>query len=218
MMLEVERVGGVRMSKLKNEIGNRYDRLTVLSRAENNERGRACWLCQCTCGNKTIVSGGCLRNGDTKSCGCLNIDKIIERNKLNKGQIPWNKGKTGVYSKDTLQKMSKNHTDMSGKNNPNYKHGQWGTKEYICMTATKRRALKLNQTPELTENEKAKVEMYYKVSQQLGADWHVDHIIPLTKGGLHHPDNLQVVTKEYNMYKSNKLNFRAPTALENWRI
>ena len=82
----------------------------------------------------------------------------------------------------------------------------------------KRRAMKLNQTPELTENEKAKIEMYYKISQYLGKKWHVDHIHPISKGGLHHPDNLQVVTKEYNLQKHNDENFRAPTALEYFKI
>jgi len=67
-------------------------------------------------------------------------------------------------------------------------------------------ARKLNQSPVLTELEKRKVEMYYRISKYLGEDWHVDHIIPLSKGGLHHPDNLQIITKHQNLIKSNKIN------------
>ena len=52
--------------------------------------------------------------------------------------------------------------------------------------------------------------MVYKKSQELGLDWHVDHIRPLSKGGLHHPDNLQIVQKKYNLEKHAKLNFRNP--------
>ena len=37
------------------------------------------WLCRCDCGNETTVFSGYLRNGDTKSCGCFNIDRIRER-------------------------------------------------------------------------------------------------------------------------------------------
>lgn len=33
----------------------------------------------------------------------------------------------------------------------------------------------------------------------------VDHIFPLSKGGLHHEDNLQYLTKEDNRKKSNKI-------------
>ena len=29
------------------------------------------WLCQCECGNQTIVNSGSLRRGLTKSCGCV---------------------------------------------------------------------------------------------------------------------------------------------------
>jgi hypothetical protein len=31
------------------------------------------WLCECACGNKTVVSGRSLRFGSTKSCGCGSI-------------------------------------------------------------------------------------------------------------------------------------------------
>ena len=33
----------------------------------------------------------------------------------------------------------------------------------------------------------------------------VDHIIPLSRGGLHHQDNLQYLTREQNRSKSNKI-------------
>lgn len=56
---------------VKNEIGNTYNYLTVIERAENSKDGRAMWKCRCKCGNETIVSGKHLRSGNTKSCGCL---------------------------------------------------------------------------------------------------------------------------------------------------
>lgn len=87
-----------------------------------------------------------------------------------------------------------------------------------CDKSAKRRALKRNQTPLLTENEKAKVKLYYEVSDDLGPLWNVDHIIAIANGGPHHPDNLQVVTKKYNLEKKDKLNFRPPTSLEVRRI
>ncbi len=80
------------------------------------------------------------------------------------------------------------------------------------------KARKRNQTIELTENEKAKIELYFKISQHLGKDWQVDHIHPLDKGGLHHPDNLQITTKKYNQHKNNNLNFRDPEPLEYFRM
>lgn len=58
---------------VKDEVGNKYGRLTVISRGENDKQGNACWYCQCDCGNPNLylVKGYALRNGHTKSCGCL---------------------------------------------------------------------------------------------------------------------------------------------------
>lgn len=38
----------------------------------------------------------------------------------------------------------------------------------------------------------------------VGGKWHVDHIIPVSKGGTSAPDNLQVVPASWNRRKSNK--------------
>ena len=51
------------MSKVKNDAGNKYGRLIVVSRAENNQDGLARWSCQCQCGNLAVVGGAQLRKG-----------------------------------------------------------------------------------------------------------------------------------------------------------
>lgn len=79
---------------------------------------------------------------------------------------------------------------------------------------TKRRAEKLNQTPRLTQDEKRQIELIYKKSRELGSGWQVDHIRSLSKGGLHRPDNLQIVLKSYNLQKNDKIDFRLPTIEE----
>ena len=55
-----------------NEIGNRYGKLTVISKntEQKDHDGRALWNCQCDCGNVCIVAGKLLRNGHVGSCGC----------------------------------------------------------------------------------------------------------------------------------------------------
>lgn len=54
-----------------NLIGNRYGRLLVLSRSDNNNQGKPQWLCRCDCGNEKAVAASRLCDGRTKSCGCL---------------------------------------------------------------------------------------------------------------------------------------------------
>lgn len=59
------------MAKLIDLSGQIFDRLTVVKRGKNNG-SRATWICKCICGNKALVTGKSLRNGTTRSCGCLN--------------------------------------------------------------------------------------------------------------------------------------------------
>ena len=54
-----------------NEIGHIYGELTVIKRAENSTDNRVSWICQCSCGNISIVRGKDLRAGKTTSCGCI---------------------------------------------------------------------------------------------------------------------------------------------------
>lgn len=61
---------------------------------------------------------------------------------------------------------------------------------------------KLNQTPVDADFEKIK-QIYLECPE----GYEVDHIIPISKGGLHHQDNLQYLTISENRKKSNKLNY-----------
>lgn len=51
--------------------GMRFGRLVVIKRVANGIRRSLRWLCRCDCGKETIVFGDSLKQGKTKSCGCL---------------------------------------------------------------------------------------------------------------------------------------------------
>ena len=57
--------------ELNDLTGRQFGKLTVVSRAQNNKRGRAMWKCVCECGRTSIVVGYNLTGGTTRSCGCL---------------------------------------------------------------------------------------------------------------------------------------------------
>ena len=62
------------IAKTKNEVGNRYGKLTVIEYAGRNtgtKNGGPMWKCLCDCGNYCEVSANALRGGHTSSCGCL---------------------------------------------------------------------------------------------------------------------------------------------------
>ena len=69
-------------------IGKKFCKLTVISKADKKASGNIHWNCLCECGNLVIVNGAKLRNGHTKSCGCLNsygekyISELFRFNKI----------------------------------------------------------------------------------------------------------------------------------------
>lgn len=64
--------------------GEQYGRLTVLEQAlgRTDKSGNRYYLCECACGNHTTVRGRNLRNGNTKSCGCLKAETAAQNSKV----------------------------------------------------------------------------------------------------------------------------------------
>lgn len=65
-----------------NLSGQKYGRLIVLKQTPNRNN-RVHWLCQCDCGNTTIVSSNNLRSKSIKACGCLQKEWQDKIGKLN---------------------------------------------------------------------------------------------------------------------------------------
>lgn len=78
----------------------------------------------------------------------------------------------------------------------------------VAENVARSRARKLNQTPNLSPEEKARIKEIYedcqRISKETGIPHDVDHIKPLAKGGLHHPDNLQILSASENRSKGAK--------------
>lgn len=90
--------------EIKNEIGNNYGRLNVLSRGSSTNN-HAYWNCICECGNLTTVRGADLRNNKIRSCGCLKNEttsKIFKKHGLSNHKLydVWTKIKSRCYNKN----------------------------------------------------------------------------------------------------------------------
>jgi len=145
-------------------VGKKFGRLLVLRDVGTNRRQQSSWLCRCDCGNKHIVGTGDLMSGNTQSCGCLQRESVIE---VNRGRI--------------------------GEHHPNYKHGMSRTTAYRNQKTSEYKARKLNQTP--ADASMVGINKIYAICSlmnkiSINIKWLVAHIKPLSKGGLHHPDNL----------------------------
>lgn len=70
--------------KFKDLTGMNFGYLTALEKDNNPSNKRIHWICQCKCGNKTVVASHQLVSGKTKSCGCKNYEsKNIKHGKSN---------------------------------------------------------------------------------------------------------------------------------------
>lgn len=63
--------------KKEDLTGRRFGRLVVIKGDGRNNKGERLWLCKCDCGNTITTDGRNLRRGDTKSCGCLKMEREI---------------------------------------------------------------------------------------------------------------------------------------------
>lgn len=60
------------MAKKIEMLGKRFGRLVVISEFPQRKNNQILWVCKCDCGNTTNpIYGAHLRNGETKSCGCI---------------------------------------------------------------------------------------------------------------------------------------------------
>ncbi len=126
-----------------------------------------------------------------------------------------------VYSKENSEKIKEysiEHSEQRKATSVSWREAnkeycanyrkKWNTENKPLKAALegKRRATKLGQTPEDADLDKI-AELYTKAKTlelKTGVKYHVDHIIPLSKGGLHHQDNLQILTAEENLKKHAK--------------
>ena len=56
---------------IKNLLGQRFGRLTVIALEDNVKSGSARWRCRCDCGNEISVRSNNLTGCGVRSCGCL---------------------------------------------------------------------------------------------------------------------------------------------------
>ena len=80
------------MEQLIDLIGQKFGRLTVISQAQSDRFHHIRWNCVCDCGTQKIVLSSSLRYGKTKSCGCIQREKVTQRNSTH------NLSKTYLYN------------------------------------------------------------------------------------------------------------------------
>lgn len=55
-------------------IGQRFNRLVILSLHRQDRKHRKYFLCRCDCGAEKVILGSQMSSENTRSCGCLNME------------------------------------------------------------------------------------------------------------------------------------------------
>ncbi len=92
--------------------GRRFERLLVLSLYGRAKQGGYHWLCLCDCGNRLPVYVSSLLDGTTRSCGCLQRDRV--------SQIRFKHGKSNTPMQSLWSGMKARCYDRAHKSFPLY--------------------------------------------------------------------------------------------------
>ena len=91
-------------------LNQRFGKLEVIGQARNSESKRIMWKCRCDCGNIIFALSFHLKNGRTKSCGCL------AKQRLKTLAVKHNMSHTRIYRIwKTLRKRCNNPNDTNYK-------------------------------------------------------------------------------------------------------
>ena len=82
-------------------------------------------------------------------------------------------------------------------------------RERVVEYNRRRRCRVRNSSIHLTANENQQLLILERTRQELqretGREYHIDHILPIVHGGIHHPVNLRILEGEENLSKNAKL-------------
>lgn len=166
--------------------GQVFGRLTALRPTEARKGGAVAWMCQCQCGGTIEVSGDSLRQGDTRSCGCLSRE---------------------VRPQTSREMHARRRTERQA-SNPLY--GRLSRQQLLDRAFIEQPSRAV-----IFARDLGICHLCTEPVNPSDNAWHLDHILPLMQGGLHHPDNCAVSHPFCNVSKGDRLD-RQPTDSAAW--
>jgi hypothetical protein len=181
-------------------MANQYSqsRINRLKAIENGEKKYISATSCKTCGSYE-------RYVCNKSCSPCTIKSGLE--KLNNEELM-----KPYRTKDKKQKYCENNKEKVNGIKRKYAKTERG-RAVNCEKTRRYVARKQLGIPvDIEETQLRQIQEIYQEAQHLtftaGVQYDVDHIVPLFEGGLHHPDNLQVITHKEHLMKTAQENSR----------
>lgn len=103
------------------------------------------------------------------------------------------------HQEEILEQKKQYHQDNKEVIAEKHKTYYENNKEYFIAAAAKRRAAQFDQTPEY-----ANTDLIALIYKHRPDGYHVDHMMPLVRGGLHHESNLCYLPASINMSKASR--------------
>lgn len=211
----------------KDLTGRKFGRLRVLKRSGSNKFKQAMWECVCSCGKKKRVNGANLRKGRSRSCGCGQADavrkpirigsrfaklKVLQFSGMENNRSMYlclcDCGETTTIQAHRIKNGTTTSCGCARKGIRTIIHGLCGTPEYQKACSARRRARKRaaggSHTAEdilvlrLSQNNRC---LY---CEKPLSDYHVDHMVPLARGGSNGRENICLACPDCNLKKNVK--------------
>jgi hypothetical protein len=217
-------------AKTPNFSGQNIGNLLVIGMSAKLRQGVNYWDCLCVCGKLLQVLPTNLYNHTkNKSCGCQSY-KNLRGKRFGKLLVLADTGRTRRRSRiwkclcdcgNTIETTNQSLVSIpgstscgctrGGQNNHFYKHGLSKTKGYRKLQAAKRRAAIKNLKMEnfTLEDLESHLSKFKSLCVYCGKNYeHLDHVIPISKGGAHTLNNLVPSCAQCNFSKNNKILFK----------
>lgn len=109
------------------------------------------------------------------------------------------------YKAENKEKRRESGQEYYKKNKDRIKKYYKDNREDYYARASLREYRTVKSTPKYPYNCSSEISQLYKeiviITQKTGENHHLDHIWPVSKGGVHHPINMQILTEEENLKK-----------------
>lgn len=114
--------------------------------------------------------------------------------------------------------LKRDYTRELRRNNRIYADAQRADKRAYRQTDHGRAGYKIwNRTRDSGRKAEGDSKLMRLIYRMCPEGWHVDHIVPISRGGRHHPDNLQYLPAEVNQRKHTRLEYDVSAVAIRWQ-